>query len=104
MLDMTEPSASSTDLDVKFSDGMSTSERCCRRFSCSMMSKSSGSVCERGALSALAAARVAGEMSTAAVCAHRRDTRSSDGEPTEVKRRIIARGRSGVLIPSCEVW
>ena len=41
---MTDPSASKTDLVVKFSLAMSTSELRWRRFSCSMRLKISGSV------------------------------------------------------------
>lgn len=40
---MTLPSASSTEQEVKFSLGMSASDSHCRRFSCSMISKISGS-------------------------------------------------------------
>ena len=48
---MTEPSASSTAFEVKFSDGMRQSEVRCRLFSCSMISQRSGSVSLSGALS-----------------------------------------------------
>merc|ERR1719331_2806962 len=49
LLDMTDPRACMTALEVKFSDGMSSRPFLCLSFSCSMMSKSSGSTSERGA-------------------------------------------------------
>jgi hypothetical protein len=47
---MTDPTASITELDTKFSDGISSRPFHCRFFSCSMMSTSTGSTSERGAL------------------------------------------------------
>ena len=44
LLDITEPRASKTDLEAKFSEAMSTRLLRWRRFSCSMRSKISGSV------------------------------------------------------------
>jgi len=56
---MTEPSASKTDLEAKFSDAMSTRESRWRRFSCSIRLKISGSDCARGVFRELPA-RTAG--------------------------------------------
>ena len=50
MFVITEPTASITELDTKFSEGMSSRPFHCLFFSCSMMSTRTGSTSESGAL------------------------------------------------------
>lgn len=48
------PLISTTHLDVKFSEAISTKDSCCRIFSCSMMACRSGSVLSKGSFKAVA--------------------------------------------------
>ena len=66
LLDITLPRASRTDLEVKFSDAIRLSWSRWRTFSCSMMSKSSGSASSRQVLSCSAEARASPLMQAVA--------------------------------------